>query len=253
MSTACLAGRRGEMVADARKAFAAAMLALTPIAVAAQQPRPAEPSTEPPLARETPLPFGDPQTFEAGRPLPPPLRGPIIDESLRPVVVPSQRPPVADMRARAQDLALASPTVRDALQDRYSLLSSGWLEPGKDTATADVRRPYQLLFYSYSRNRPVKVVMVGDEVVEVTPLEPGVQPAESHEEVQAAAEIVRSDSRLREQVAGMTARGIETPSGTENRHLYLTFHRENSRRASFEATVDMTAGRVVASRALPDQ
>jgi hypothetical protein len=238
-------------------------LGFAPMVAAAQQPSARSDPQPTPLRGELPQdlrpfrergvsPLEDRERviFENSRELPPRLRGRTPDSNVTLDIVPSQRPNVADMRGSMRDLALADPRVRSAVGERFSLLGGGWLEPEKGQEAPPGGGRFQLLFYSYSRNRPVRVVASGNGIVEVTARTRGEQPAESREEVEAAADIVRSDARRREQVAGLAVQGLQTPAprASKNRHLYVTFHRPGETGAVYEARVDMTAGRVVAFR-----
>jgi len=198
-----------------------------------------------------PLEDRDRVVFEDSGELPPRLRGRSPGSSVTPQalnITPSQRPAAADMRARMRGVALADPRLRDALRGRFVMLQGAWLEPPKgERAAAPGEDRFGLLFYSYTRNRPVRAVLSGDRVLEVVPLRRGEQPPESREEVEAAAALVRSDPRRRRRVGELEARGIQTPAPgrSTNRQLYLTFHRPGQARAEYQATVDMTAGRVL--------
>jgi len=190
-------------------------------------------------------PIGDRVTFEDDRALPPNPKGRTVDDNFRLEITPSKRPPVADMRNKMRAVALGDARVRKSLGERFSLLGSGWLEAPKEKPAETADEPYQLTFYSYSRNRAVKVVASGDKIAQVVSLKPGIQPAESQEEVEMAATVVRRNARLREQLGGLRARGIVTPSKKGNRELYVTFYRKNQPAAVFQATVDMTNSRVL--------
>jgi hypothetical protein len=230
---------------------------LTPALVTAEEAR-KEPTAQP-LRGELPEhlktfkerglpPIGDRVTFEDTRALPPKLKGRTVDENFRPEIIPSKRAPVAEMRTKMRAAALGDPRVRKALGERFSLLGSGWLEPPKDKAADTANERYQLIFYSYGRNRAVKVIASGDDINEVVTLKAGVQPAESQEEVELAAAIIRRNPRLRAPLDGLLARGIVTPSKTDNRQLYVTFYKKDRPAAVFQATVDMTSGRVLNPR-----
>ena len=192
--------------------------------------------------------IGDHVIFVDDGALPPNLKAHTVDEDFHPEIIPSKRASVADMRTRMRAAALADPRVRAALGTRFSLLGSGWLDAPKDSGVDTANEPYQLTFYSYGRNRAVKVVASGSEITKVLTLKAGIQPAESQEEVELATTLILQNARLREMLQGHRARGIVTPSKTGNRQLYVMFYKDNQPAAVFQATIDMTLGRVVNSR-----
>jgi hypothetical protein len=182
---------------------------------------------------------------------PPKLKGFATESSLQLDIKPSRRMAMLDAREKLRASAINSARVKELLGERFALLSSGWLEPEKtdeERADAGAER-YQLVFYNYRRNQLVTAVTNNaGELVEVTSRTPTVQPPESHEEVEAAAAIVREHPRHGAAVKGLRARGIQTEGRAQNRYLYVTFYKENTKRASYEATVDMTAGKVVSAQ-----
>lgn len=145
--------------------------------------------------------------------------------------------------------AVGNPRVQALLGERFSLLASGWLENDKDRSAGTADR-YQMTFYNYASDHVVTVLASSaGEVIDASAEPVRVQPAESHEEVEAAAEIVRKDPHYGNSIAGLRARGIQTEGAGTHRYLYLLFYREPRTPAVFEATVDMSAVRVVAARA----
>lgn len=233
-------------------------LAVTPVWVAAQQTREASPA---PMRGDLPEhlqqfkarglpPVGEHVEFENLETFPPKVKGLDVDPNFRLDIKPGTRPSVREARSKMRELALADARVHDSLGNRFALLGSGWLEADKDQGADATSERYRLVFYSYQHNVAVNVVVERNKVVDVTPGKKGYQPAESHEEVEAAADLVKKDDRYRALVEGLVARGIETPSKDGNRHLYVTFHKQKRTPAVVEATVDMTLGRVVTARRL---
>lgn len=234
------------------------VLAVVPVWVAAQQAREAAPL---PLRGDLPEhlqqfkerglpPVGERVEFENLDTVPPKLKGLSVNPDFRLDIKPGSRAPVREARSKMREFALADPRVRDRLGKRFSLLGSGWQETDKCEGSDEPSERYRLVFYSYERNAAVNVVVAMNEVVEVGEGRKGYQPAESHEEVEAAAGLLKEDDRYRAWVEGLVAQGIQTPGKNENRHLYVTFHKEKRSPALVEAEVDMTAGRVVAARRL---
>jgi hypothetical protein len=182
---------------------------------------------------------------------PPKLKGFAQESSLQLDIKRSPRPAVSEAREKLRAATTSNPRVKELLGERFALLGSGWLEPEKgqeDRQDLSAER-YQLVFYNYSRNQIVTAVTnASGELIDAQSSTPKVQPPESHEEVEAAAEIVRAHPRHGRAVKGLRARGIQTEGSGQNRFLYVTFYPENSKRATYEATVDMTAGKVVTAR-----
>lgn len=168
----------------------------------------------------------------------------------RPQIVHGTRPSREDARRWMRRETLESPRVRNALGVRYALLDSGWLDDDKDTGPSNDL--YRMVFYNYARNETVTVVSTGGrEPVSIESSKPETQPAESREEVDAAVEIVRHDPRHGPSVAGLHGRGILTPSDGRDRHLYLLFYdAPRSTPARYQATVNMSTGRVVEAHSL---
>jgi hypothetical protein len=184
---------------------------------------------------------------------PPKLKGFSTESSYLLDIKSGRYPPVADTRKKFRDVAVSNPRLKELLGERFALLSSGWLELAKDQEeradTASER--YELVFYNYVRNQVVIAVATSaGEIVDADSRTVKEQPTESREEVDVAASIVRANERHGAATKGLVARGIQTEGEGDHRALYLTFYKENSKRAVFEATVDMTAGKVVSARPL---
>jgi hypothetical protein len=193
---------------------------------------------------------GERVVFDGEFDVPPKLKGVPATSDLRLDIVPGARLSRAESLQSMRSMALANPRVSAALGERYALLRSGWLDDEKDAVAGSGER-YQLTFYSYARNEVVTVVTGrGREVIEVQSQAAQAQPAESREEVDAAVEIVRRDERFGPMVKDLRGRGILTPGPGRDRSLYLMFYRAARTPALFEATVNMSTGKVVDARPL---
>jgi hypothetical protein len=179
---------------------------------------------------------------------PPPIKGLPADATARLQFQADPQPPMRQLAPTLRDAALRDPKVKSALGDRFAMIGGGPVEPDKQRPVDLAKRPIALDFYSYSNNRALVVVMEGNKVVSINAQPRGYQPPESHEEVEAAAQILRKDPGHAKAITGLTVRGIQTPSEDGNRHLQLLFYKPNSRAAAFGATIDMTSGRVVSAR-----
>jgi hypothetical protein len=195
-------------------------------------------------------PVGPTVELEHGGSLPPTLKGRRVTNS--PLEFERGAVDLADERVRSlRQAALGDSRVRQALGQRFTFITAGATELAKEQRPPTNNPLTTLRFFSYSNNRAYEVRMSGEEVVRVIPKRRGYQPPASREEVEAAAEIVKKDARFRNDLAGLFVRGILTPSENSNRHLYLLFYRGRGLergRPVFEATVDMTAERVVNAR-----
>lgn len=182
---------------------------------------------------------------------PPKLKGFATESSFQPDIKPGRRASVAEARTKFRDIAVHIPRMKELLGERFALLSSGWLEIEKDQeerSDAEADR-YELVFYSYSNNQVVTAVATSTgELVDTSTRTVDVQPPESREEIDAAAAIVRAQKYHGKATKGLAVRGIQTEGKGDHRTLYLTFYKENSKRAVYEATVDMTAGKVIFAR-----
>lgn len=193
---------------------------------------------------------GERVVFDGEFDFPPKLKGVPATSSVRLEIVPGLRQSRVASLQSMRTMALADPRVRAALGERYALLRSGWLDDDKEAVAISADR-YQLTYYSYARNEVVTVVTErGREVTEVRSQVAQAQPAESREEVDAAIDIVQRDERFGPMVKGLRGRGILTPSPGRDRSLYLMFYREPRTPALFEATVNMSTGKVVDARPL---
>jgi hypothetical protein len=194
---------------------------------------------------------GDRVTFEDELHFPPKLKGQPPSSSVQLAVTPGPHPSVQEARQRMRAMAVAHPRVKAALGERFSLLRSGWLDGDKDAQLSAATDRYQMVFYNYTQNTVVTVIALRQhEVIDVQSKAARVQPAESREEVDAAIEIVRSDPQYGRLIKDLRGRGIQTESPDKDRYLYLLFYREPRTPAVFEATVNMSAGKVVAARPL---
>lgn len=194
---------------------------------------------------------GDRVTFDGELNFPPKLKGQPTSSTVQLTVTPGPRPAVQEARQTMRAAAITNPRVKAALGERFSLLRSGWLDGDKDAPPSAATDRYQMVFYNYAQNAVVTVIASRQrEVIDVQSKPASVQPAESREEVDAAIEIVRSDQQYGRSIKGLQGRGIQTESPDKDRYLYLLFYREPRTPAVFEATVNMSAGKVVAARPL---
>ena len=193
---------------------------------------------------------GERVEFDGEFAFPPRLKGVPVTSGVRPAIVPGTRPSRAESRQAMRLVALSSPRVRSVLGDRFALLRSGWLDDDKEASVTSADR-YQLIFYNYASNEVVTVITSpAREVIDVKSAAAEVQPAESREEVDAAIAILRRDERYAHSIKDLRGRGILTPGPGRDRYLYLLFYREPRTPALFEATVNMSSGKVVDARPL---
>jgi hypothetical protein len=195
-------------------------------------------------------PIGRRVEFVSLETFPPTLKGFDVDPAFHLDVTPGTRLPMREARTAMRKLALADARVQSAVGSRFALLGSGWLEAEKKAGVDAPSDRYRLTFYNYARNVPVYVVVADGKVIEVKPGKRGVQPGESHEEVEAASNLVQTDNRYGASTRGLVPRGIQMPSRDDHRLLYVTFHADRRSPALFESRIDMTAGKIVSARSL---
>jgi hypothetical protein len=133
--------------------------------------------------------------------------------------------------------------LQDALGKQHAFLSFSLTDTG-DKSEAAPKHEIRLVYFNYVTNRAVHVWLSGDDLKAVQVQPEGYQPPESAEEIATAEKIVRRDTRYKEAVKGLLARGILTPAPEGRRYIYLMFKRPQEP-AAFNATVDLRAGKVV--------
>jgi len=195
-------------------------------------------------------PLGQTVEFENKAAFPPQIKGQTqTDTKLEYQTAPGARAPEA--LATMRDTIVTDAKVRNALGKQFQYLGSEHRGAMTERGATAQAATTVMRFYSYARNRVVDVEVRDDKVVAVRLGPKGFQPAEGREEVAAAAALVRADTRYSSIVADLPARGLITPSKNGHRYLYVLFYKEkNVRPPVFRATVDMTAQKVVSTRAL---
>lgn len=163
--------------------------------------------------------------------------------------------------ARLQAAALADPRVQAALGDRFRLIETDTVGPKSSIAGCcpAPSRPSRLLFYSYSTNTSVEVLLREDRVIAVTP-QPGYQPSETEEEVAEAVSLAKQDRRLAGKVDGLDGHGLLTQpargwlwddAGQGHRVIWVTFSKGREGRPLYGALVDLSARKVLSAREEP--
>ena len=185
-------------------------------------------------------PVGKQITAEERSGLPPKLKGLTSRDDAELRVRPLSQRSTTELIFTLRDIALSDAKVKSAVGERFALLGGGQFQR-KDVE----KNAFKLHFYSYSKNQAITILLIDNKVARIQAKPEGYQPPETHEEVEAGAEIVRRDPRFKKAIHDLTVRGIQTPSENGNRHLYILFYKENKTPAIFQATVDMSLGRVV--------
>ena len=152
------------------------------------------------------------------------------------------------------------PKVKEMLGERFAYISTSPLNVSKkgvsDCSTALKSR---MTFFSYSQNSAVEVAMVGMAVQEVS-LKPGYQPSEGLSEIEEAICLARADSRIKDNVALLSANAILLPIGDENvggsqRIMWVIFtdpmETEDEKPSLFTAAVDLISQSVIMARQEP--
>ncbi len=191
---------------------------------------------------------GDRVIFEGDLSFPPKLKGQSLESNVHLDIIPGRRLNVQETRQEMRAVAIAEPKVKRLLGQRFSLLSSGWLDKDKQGIETTAEDRYEMVFYNYVANHVVTVTTSkSGDVKDVRSKRVIVQPPESREEIEAAAKIVHADRRHGEATRDLLVRGIVTEGRAPNRYLYLLFYRESQKRAVYDATVDISSGRIVSA------
>jgi hypothetical protein len=191
---------------------------------------------------DDPVQFSDPHAF------PPRLKGLAVDKDAK-VEFRAEGTDIETRMASATSLAFSDARVKAAAGQRFAALGGGTIDAEKDARRAD-HGDIAVDFYNYDTNRSYRAILSDDRVVSVRPWPKGHQPKETRAEVQAAAGIVAKDPAHARAVAGLIARGLRAPSERGDRLLYLLFYKGKERPALYEATVNMSKGRVVRAKPL---
>ncbi len=191
---------------------------------------------------DDPVEFSDPHAF------PPRLKGLAVDADAK-VEFRTQGDDIERRMATATSLALGDERVKPVIGPRHAALGGGTIDPPKGADRAE-DGDIAVDFYNYDTNRAYRAFLLDGRVVSVKPWPAGYQPKETRAEVQAAARIVAKDSAHARAVAGLVARGLRAPSERGDRLLYLLFYKGKERPALYEATVNMSKGRVVSAKPL---
>ena len=146
------------------------------------------------------------------------------------------------IRSAAQQNAL----VRSELGQRYAYINTATIEMPKGT-TNFPGQPLQtrVTFFSHTFNRAVLADMNGTNVIGVTG-NSTLQPPEGEDEVTAAVDLARADSRLSANVQGLIGGGLlfvadsDNQPGFGHRVIYVTFSRLGEAGPSYAALVDLT-------------
>jgi len=145
------------------------------------------------------------------------------------------------LRQRAE----ADKRLKKALGIRYAFLGASRMDAGEKQEVTP-KQNIRLAYINYTTNRAVHVLLSEDSIIGVQVQPKEYQPPESDEEIAIAADIVRSDARYKQVVQDLLVYGILTQSPKARRYILLMFEKPNEP-ATFSATVDLTASKVVAA------
>lgn len=190
----------------------------------------------------------DPVEFSDAHAFPPRLKGLAVDKDAK-VEFRAEGADIEQRMVSTTSLAFRDERVKAVAGQRYAALGGGTIDAEKGARRAE-DGDIAVDIYNYDTNRSYRAILLGDRVVSVRPWPKGYQPKETRAEVQAAAGIVAKDPAHARRVAGLTARGLRAPSERGDRLLYLLFYKGKERPALYEATVNMSKGRVVSAKPL---
>jgi hypothetical protein len=152
--------------------------------------------------------------------------------------------------AELREAAVQEAQVRAALGERFAFITAAEVEPDKQNPHgADTQ--IQLTFFSYSNNVAVQVLMRERKVERVERRE-AYQPPEGAEEIKAAIQLARQDSRLREVAQNMNATAILTYAqqdrpGYGHRVLHVSFSVPGQDVPRYFALVDLNEQKILAA------
>ncbi len=186
-----------------------------------------------------------------------PFNSPIVTKIRAAASVPHQM--------RLRESAESHPLVIKELGERFAhfhseVIRRGWgFCPPQVTLTEEVVIPSappaitRLTYYSYTRNGTVIVCMRGERFLSVG-RQPGYQPPERQDEIDAAIALATRDPRLLNKVEGLSGRAIlfdpkrgvlfDEP-GAGNRVFWVTFSNATDRGPDFWAIVDLSQRKVL--------
>ena len=157
----------------------------------------------------------------------------------------------AELEGEIRASALHDARVRAALGERFGYVDTSESEPPKTAQGRAAQLATRVTFYSYTNNVAVEVDMRGRAVEAVRP-RANYQPPEGAEEIKAAVDLARGNPRLARTVRDLTANAIVTfpaagQPGHGHRVLYVAFSATGEEITRYYATVDLTAGKILAS------
>jgi len=194
--------------------------------------------------------INDPVEFADAHSFPPKLKGLTVDRDVKLDVRAADTVDAKQRLAAARPVALRDARVKAAAGPRHAALGGGPIEVDKNASDTQTRG-LAVDFYNYDTNRAYRAILVDDQVSSVIERPKGFQPKETRAEIQSAADIVAKDPKHARAVAGLNPRGLRAPPAANgDRLLYVLFYRGKERPARYEATVNMSQGRVVEAKAI---
>lgn len=221
-----------------------------------------------------PLPATPPQLTELSLELPPGRgpRRPVDAVSATTLSGPGPDITIVEMDQPAlRTTAEQDATVKKQLGDRFAYIDSEEVpvdrclisKPSEDRASTEQPSPsetsaYRLTYYSYTHNVAVHVCLTDQQVSSVQP-DPrkGFQPEEGEEEITAAIELARRDTRIAQEVQHLHGHAILTSpeeyryfwvndeAGFGDRVFWVTFSEMPESLALYFARVDLTSQTVL--------
>lgn len=149
----------------------------------------------------------------------------------------------------ARRTALADPRVVAALGERFVEVAIGADAPAKTEGREVGAVEVGIEFFSYTRQQPVRVSVIGD-AVRLAQLPSDYQPPETAAEVVRAVRLLSADPRAAERVRGAEPEAILTQCPESIRCLHVQFVRGD--RVVLSAVVDLINERVTEVLVDPD-
>ncbi len=165
-----------------------------------------------------------------------------------------------ELEQEVRTAALRTRRVRELLGKRFANIYTDLVRPPKGQSQRSTKPlATRLMFFSYTNNAAVQVLMEGTRVQRVGVVE-GYQPPEGADEITDAIALARSDPRLKREVQGLAANSILLPNtgedvGFGHRIMWVTFtdasDGDEEKPALFSAAVDLNVRRVIMARLEP--
>jgi hypothetical protein len=159
-----------------------------------------------------------------------------------------------ELKSKIRQVALNDNRVKEALGGRFAYVSVCKL--GGKVARQSPEPITRVTFYSYAKNQPVQVEMVGSKITGVNirkgvrGRDAGYSPIHGKDEKEKAIDIAKNDGSLKDKVGSLTARVIRNAPGSDrqfqgHRVMFVSFMKDDETIPLYTALVDLTENKVL--------